>query len=70
MKKQLSLFLLLIMIQASVPAQQFKISYSPAAFKKSFTGKKLFWAINLFSLRFIVPLPHELNNSPALIYPS
>jgi len=39
MKKQLNLFFLLIIIQASVSAQQFKVSYSPSAFKNSFTGK-------------------------------
>ncbi len=39
MKKQLTLFFLMIIIQASAYAQQFKVSYSPTALRNSFTGK-------------------------------
>jgi S-formylglutathione hydrolase FrmB len=39
MKKQISLFFLLLMIQASARAQQFKVSYSPTVLKTAFTGK-------------------------------
>jgi len=39
MKKQLYIFFLPIMIHVSAFAQQFKISYLPSAFNKSFTGK-------------------------------
>jgi hypothetical protein len=43
MKKQICFFFLLLVVHATASAQQFKVSYSPKAFDKSFTGKVILY---------------------------